>query len=1757
MPKPVFIESRNLTANFPDDATQEEINAAIVELFPRNGQDVAYDLSKFKEAGGKDSEFIANISDDDYIRLNNYRADKKLSTGEFFGIAGEALGTIVGDALGGLKAAVTEAGEGVLESAARGVGAGTVDLVNLGQKLITPNQRIPSKDEFLQQPRTVYGYAYGPGGPSISQVPATERDYQTLIDQERAMELQSLELAEVSQDLIEGAPVPEVAKGASYIDALTLAGLAKSIAKAGVKSVFKKTAQAPITTTARPLPGVAATIETGESVIPEAMRQNAEAFAAKVGEGAKKAGFTGVQFGAGAVKKTADLGTAVIDAANKIGLGDTAIRGGIGAAIGYQEGGKEGALQGALGAAILPKLARGGLRAVSGTADFIGAAAKVGKSGQSRTGIFERMAQAADISPQARNFAEKVLFTQPFVQATGEGLRQAATRSLIGAPVGAALGYAADGPEGAAAGLGAGIGISILGGALDTGIDSIKTLAGKSTARSQRNAIGDIRSFVNAIPDDVARTGYAELMDKAIKIAGPERAADMLDSLRIAEGMGASVEIVPPSQRSKAFNAFDYSGGGGGKIIINPDRMNAGSVAHETFHQFFNVGLKTELQQALRDLYLGRKDADGNVIQQGLWDDAEFSNRAAELAERYKDNPKGYEYALKQADILKDPAGFSPEAIDQARMFIIDEMTAEYAEAFMGRSRPGTFNPDRLPLWHRQMLQRMDDIILNRISDKVYGDRNIKDPTAPFTDENGKPIRVPQLDSVLKRAWSNKMSRERGQTAGKIGKSKEVVIPTKPRDLIVFAQATFGATRDILGSDDQGNPRILTNAERKQQAKADFEESKALYQTLSDDEKSTVRIADKANQTVDINSPNAQIRITSQTPEPVFEKFLQVAKDRGMGNQQISHMRQLFASMAANEGPTFNTVNNPVYKFNKRTGQMRAELRPPTRQEIYPLAIRVNSAGGFNIDYIDMSRVKANAQKILDNPEYKGIWNGMDDFMNDFKRSLRNLSAEKPAAGVKDTTPSSAEILGNGNTKIGAIKRDLIAEAMNVTLPGRLQYANQPVIDPLTLASSAGKERRVGGSAIRDFRIERLTEVIPTNERMKVVQENAYDRLVSRYQPSAFARETLPNGEAMTNPDGYRILKKTGGKLFRVYDDKGELIGTASTETAAMKKAQSDAAKKMPKEDLTSTKRFQPEAEDAVYRKIMAKYDGWKSTDVLARKPGEVNPRPYSPIIKDLLIRKDSGEDIPESVIARAIDEHFQSKKIDPNNLNIPSQEKVLETIDSRQRAEHERTMQMGIPEPGTTITVRQDVPSHKKGVGVTTTQIIKDGKKSGTLYFPSVRYTDPVFGTTGGSEKLARSIAKHETPKTPAIKIDGNWSGDQSIPADLENWTQVGFNPDRHSYYYEKGTNKQVFSGDEAFQIGNTVFVRNPNFEPPAGVESSKFRFQPDFFEQKGLENHELQPILGKTFNFNSNKINEEYIKQAQAAADRLGNGSAFHPSRASGDDGEAKRQMDSLRSSSLRKYDEIEARLLQDSPNGVTKEGGEHFTFVPDNKDYVVKVTKPSESGTSGFTVDEYVAKGFNQNQFRFLNFRHASVSEYVARTALFSKLFNIPWQVVEVAQAKDGTPVIYSLMKKIEGDRLNDANPVDRKAVEKLMTSKGFEYLGDNYLTFRRGSEKLEGITFFNPKTGVLISDAEPRNFVRTKAGKIEPVDLMINVFPTNYDIRYQPDAASPSILNGINGTRIIKSPSGKFRVYSVTGTLLGIRDTEQAAKKLGTK
>jgi len=1168
MPKQILVESRNQTLTFPDDATQEEINQAVSEAFPREGQDVAFDLQKFQQEGGDVKDFIANISDDDYIKLNNFRSDKKMTTAEMGGIVLDAAGTLVKDVLKGAYAAgktMVEApvkGDNlatakVVSSAARGIGAGTIDLAQLGLKLIDPTQRIPTFDEFAKQPVTDYGYAYGPA-PTVTSRAATPEDYKTLVDSERKKELAALEMVDVADKLVQGASVEDVAKGARFVDAFTITGLAKGLAKGVGKGIAKKGFY-------EAAAGLPATTKAAE-------------FTAKAAETAGNLGATGVQAAAKTVETAAKIANAPINLARNIIKNETA-QALVGAGLGYRQGDIEGAVAGTLGATVGLRAASATLKGISAGADFIGSAAKVAKTGASRSGLFEKMAVDSGISQSARNIAKALLPTQPAFQFAGQVAKETAKDFIPAAGIGAGLGYMAGGEEGAAAGVGSALGVSALTGPIKASVSAVKTLAKAPTARGDANALGDIKTFVNAIPDERSRIEYAQIMDQAIKVAGPERAADMLDALRLAEAHGATVVVGPKNSP----NAFDIVGN---TISINPSRLNSGTVFHETTHQLVNVGVRASLLPELRNLYDGIRDADGNILKPGLYTEADWAAKAKELAESYKNNPQGYQMALDVAGKLENPAGYSPEAIQAAKDFVLDEATASYAERLMGRSRPGAFNPDRLPMWHRNLLDQIDQRVLDRLATELYtGQTNLNTPSKAFTDANGRSVRIPQLDVILRKAFSGKYPKS-GDAAPKQAAPKTVPIPTNPVDVAKFAQATFGATRDILGTDENGNPRLLTEKEHQAVAKADYEAAVQAFQQLSPDDQATVRVVNRKGEPVSITDKDSQIQITSATPAPVFERFLQVAKDRGMGNQQLATMRQLYASMVSPEGPTFDTVNNPVWKYSKRTGQMESTVRPPTRQEIYPLFIHVNSAGGFNAKYIDLSRLKQNAQKIMSDPKHQGVWPSLDAFMDDFKRSMRNLSAEGKQPDTPSGSKSTAELLGNGDENLGAVKRDLIAEALNVTLPERLKskgYENEPVFEPLSLIGKEKRGKRIGESAFRDFRIERVTEITPTNERLKVVQENAYDKLVRRFQPDSFTPETLPNGEAWTNPDGYRILKNAGSKLYKVYDKDGAEIGVASSQDAAIKKAQDNFLKsENGSENMgPSSIRFQP---DATYR---------------------------------------------------------------------------------------------------------------------------------------------------------------------------------------------------------------------------------------------------------------------------------------------------------------------------------------------------------------------------------------------------------------------------------------------------------------------------------------------------------------------------------------------------------------------------------------------
>lgn len=170
---------------------------------------------------------------------------------------------------------------------------------------------------------------------------------------------------------------------------------------------------------------------------------------------------------------------------------------------------------------------------------------------------------------------------------------------------------------------------------------------------------------------------------------------------------------------------------------------------------------------------------------------------------------------------------------------------------------------------------------------------------------------------------------------------------------------------------------------------------------------------------------------------------------------------------------------------------------------------------------------------------------------------------------------------------------------------------------------------------------------------------------------------------------------------------------------------------------------------------------------------------------------------------------------------DLPSQETVSGAIEEGQRKSASTLNAFNLNEE---VTLRQDVKAWTRNeVGVVTVrQEATDGIAT-HAYVPMAVVENPVFDT---NQAAILKTAAGGWKRSNLATVRGKLSASQDIPADIETWTQVGFNPDRHSYFYPKADHTQVvLSGDAAVQIGNTVFVKNPVYATKA--EAAKFLFQ------------------------------------------------------------------------------------------------------------------------------------------------------------------------------------------------------------------------------------------------------------------------------------------------------------------------------------------
>jgi hypothetical protein len=147
-----------------------------------------------------------------------------------------------------------------------------------------------------------------------------------------------------------------------------------------------------------------------------------------------------------------------------------------------------------------------------------------------------------------------------------------------------------------------------------------------------------------------------------------------------------------------------------------------------------------------------------------------------------------------------------------------------------------------------------------------------------------------------------------------------------------------------------------------------------------------------------------------------------------------------------------------------------------------------------------------------------------------------------------------------------------------------------------------------------------------------------------------------------------------------------------------------------------------------------------------------------------------------------------------------------------------------GIPskklKEGYPVGLRLDIPAYtSKGVWVPTVHEQDSGFGAGKKigHESIAELTDATFGM---SEKAAASIAGGK-PKGTIATIKGNWkkSNEKTAVAKAQAalndpaWTQVGMDPERHSYFYDRKTTQPILSADEVIQIGPLVLAKNAKF--------------------------------------------------------------------------------------------------------------------------------------------------------------------------------------------------------------------------------------------------------------------------------------------------------------------------------------------------------
>ena len=156
--------------------------------------------------------------------------------------------------------------------------------------------------------------------------------------------------------------------------------------------------------------------------------------------------------------------------------------------------------------------------------------------------------------------------------------------------------------------------------------------------------------------------------------------------------------------------------------------------------------------------------------------------------------------------------------------------------------------------------------------------------------------------------------------------------------------------------------------------------------------------------------------------------------------------------------------------------------------------------------------------------------------------------------------------------------------------------------------------------------------------------------------------------------------------------------------------------------------------------------------------------------------------------------------------------EEMNMALDARKKEK----INVDIPE-GQKVGLRLDIPAYTRhDVWVPT--IHDEGGTKLTSHRATAAIKDVDLLMKEADQIKGEKIKNREKPKSPFARIGGrlinrsdeeNYALAQKYLNDPE-WTQVGYNPDKHSYFFDRATGDPIIGGEEAIQVGPLVLVKN-----------------------------------------------------------------------------------------------------------------------------------------------------------------------------------------------------------------------------------------------------------------------------------------------------------------------------------------------------------